>query len=36
MEAVKKRLDQEIQGGEIILVMGAGNIYDLLQEIVDK
>ncbi len=35
-EEIMERLDREIAGGEVILVMGAGNIYDLAQKISGK
>jgi len=27
-------LDKEIKGGEVVLVMGAGNIYNLSKELI--
>lgn len=31
-----ERLKEEIKGGEIVLVMGAGNIYDLSKKLAKK
>jgi len=33
---IMNRLDKEISGGEVVLVMGAGNIYDLSKKIASK
>jgi UDP-N-acetylmuramate--alanine ligase len=33
---IMERLDKEVSGGEVVLVMGAGNIYDLSKKISGK